>query len=329
MKALVLNKYDGPRALQLQEVPTPKPKPGQVLIKVFAAPVNPSDLSYLDGDYGIKKKLPKAGGMVGAGQVVETGSGAITRFMKNKRVAFSSLLSEHGTWAQYTLADAKQCIVLKKNISYEKGANMIVNPLTVMAFLEIVKERNIKAIVHTAAASALGIMLEREARTRNIRVINIVRRQEQVDLLKKEGAEHVLNSSLKDFDRKLKVLCGKLNANLAFDAVAGKLTLVLMQNMPAQSHIIVYGGLSGEACQTHPGDLIFRNSVLEGFWLTSWLSTRSLLKTLSLARKVQARLGTTLATDVSQQLGLSEARAGIIHYKKNMTGSKILITPFD
>jgi NADPH:quinone reductase-like Zn-dependent oxidoreductase len=326
MKALLLNSFSGPQGLGIAELDDPEPGPGQVLIKVAAAAVNPSDLSFLAGTYGIKKELPVTGGLTGSGTVVQAGSGFMPGFLMGKRVSFAAA---GGAWAEYAIAQASQCIPLKKNITFEQGANLIVNPLTVLAFLEIARQRRSRAIVHTAAASALGLMLEREARSRNVQVINIVRRQEQVKLLQKDGATHVLNSSTDDFASNLKELSRKLDARLAFDAVAGETAGILMSCLPAHSSIVVYGALSGEACRIQPGDLYFKGSILEGFWLSAWVSSLSMLRALGLAREAQARLGTTLATEVAQKVNLASAKAAIENYQSNMTGSKVLIAPND
>lgn len=296
-----------------------------MLIKVAAAPVNPSDLSFLQGNYGIKKKLPAAPGLVGSGTVVASGSGLLGRYLTGKRVAFAALTSGHGSWADYALASVRQCIPLARSTSFADGANLIVNPMTVLGFFEIIKKQKSKAVIHTAAASSLGLMFLRESLVRGLEVIHIVRRKEQVEHLRSLGAAHVLDSSAGDFERQLRVLAGRLKADLAFDAIAGEMTRQLMQNMPARSRVVVYGGLSEQACQIHPGDLIFRDCVLEGFWLSAWMVKLPFYRLLQLTREVQQK--ETLITEVAHRVGLDDAVAAIEAYQRTMTGQKVLIEP--
>ncbi len=178
--------------LAVREIPVPRPAAGQVLIRVAASPINPSDLRFLSG--------PPAGstgaivpGLEGSGTVVSAAAGLIPRLLVGRRVAFAS--AQGGAWAEYAVAPATRCIPLGKNVSLEQGATLIVNPLTALAFFDIARRGGHTAIVNTAAASALGRMVIRLGRRAGVKVINIVRRREQVELLRELGADVVLDNS--------------------------------------------------------------------------------------------------------------------------------------
>ncbi len=328
MKALELRAYDGQAdSLALIEKPVPRPNRGEVLVRVGAAPVNPSDLMFLRGLYGQKKKLPIVPGFEGSGEVVAVGGGLPARLMMGRRVACAAPPGGDGTWAEYMTTSAGLCIPLRKQTSLEQGATMIVNPMTAWALVSIAQRGRHRAIVQTAAASALGQMIVRLAVRRNIPLINIVRRREQVELLERLGARHVLDSSEPDFAKRLREVCRELNSTIAFDAVAGEMTLHLMGAMPKGSRVVVYGALSEQACLVHPGALIFEAKQLEGFWLSQWLPSRGLFSKFIISSKVQKLLAGDLRTEIRARLPLEKAVEGLEQYKSQMTGGKVLLVP--
>ena len=327
MKVVVLDSYDGGKSLRLEQRPVPKPGPGEVLVKVAASPINPSDLSFLMGTYGFKKPTPTVPGFEGSGVVVQAGTGFMPRFLDGKRVAFVPKQNGDGGWAEYLVTSALLAFPLGASVSYEQGAMAVVNPLTALAFIEIIKARKIRSVVHTAAASALGLMFNRLCQREGIEVINIIRRQEQEALLREEGARLVLNSSDPDFDRDFSDLCRQYQCKLAFDAVSGELTMRILEGMPYGSRVIVYGGLSFQPAQADPRQLIFGGKSVEGFWLSSWLRNRNMLKILRLRRQVQSLLNSTLKSAVREEYSLEEVKQAIQTYQSQMSGGKILLRP--
>jgi NADPH:quinone reductase-like Zn-dependent oxidoreductase len=327
MTALVLNSFSGVESLRVEQRPTPKPGPNEVLVKVAASPINPSDLAFLEGHYGTNKMPPVIAGFEGSGTVVATGKGLMGKYLLGKKVACLPREDGDGVWAEYMVTSASFALPLGKSVSLEQGAMSVVNPLTALGFLEIVKATNYSTVVQTAAASALGQMMVRLFNHAGIQVINIVRREDQVELLRNRGVKNVLNSSDSNFDKNLAELCEKMEAKLAFDAVSGSITMRLLSAMPRDSRIIVYGGLSFEAAQADPGQLIFANKSLEGFWLSSWLRKKNALQNLLLWRKVQKLITTDLASEIRSRYALQDAKEAIKDYQHLMTGGKILLTP--
>src|SRR6516225_7449636 len=183
MRAVQLKDYDPkPESLTVAEVPVPRPGPGEVLVKVFASPVNPSDLTFITGNYGFRKLLPATPGFEGSGTVVETGSGMMAKFMKGRRVAcaVADAKSTGGMWAEYIVTSAQFCGPLSKRVEMEHAATMLVNPLTAWALVDEARREGHRAAVQTAAASALGKMVIRLGQRFHLPVINVVRRAEQV-----------------------------------------------------------------------------------------------------------------------------------------------------
>ena len=330
MRAVQLLAYEGkPENISIAEIPVPRPGPGEVLVKVFASPINPSDLMFIQGLYGFKKSLPAVPGFEGSGTVVDAGSGMLARFLKGKRVACAAADPKisSGMWAEYVVTSAQLCIPLQKNVELEQAAALLVNPFTAWALMDIARKGGHRAAVQTAAASALGRMIIRLGQRFSIPVINVVRRAEQVQLLRGLGAEHIVNSSEPGFDEGLRELCRKLGASIGFDAVAGEMSAIVMRAQPPGARLLVYGGLSLAASQADPASLIFEGKHLEGFWLTAWLRSKNLLSQLRVARQVQSLLGGDLKTDFQAKLALNDAARALQQYASNMTAGKVLLMP--
>src|SRR4051794_19470202 len=177
MRALVLREQrddvlEAIRGLELQERPVPELRRGQVLVKIAAAPCNPSDLLLLQGKYGTLKKLPTVPGWEGAGTVVASGGGLLARWLKGKRVACALRADRDGTWAEYFVADANKCIPLKSAIPIEQAASLIINPLTAVGLLDAARRAGHAAAVHTVGASQVGRMMIAMADELNYPLIN-------------------------------------------------------------------------------------------------------------------------------------------------------------
>jgi NADPH:quinone reductase-like Zn-dependent oxidoreductase len=328
MRAVELRDYEGGAdALAVVERPMPRPGAGQVLVRIAASPINPSDLSFLRGAYGIRKRLPVVPGFEASGEVVASGGGVWANHIVGRRVACAAPASGDGTWAEYMLADATHCIPLMKSTDTEHAATMIVNPFTAWALLRIAEESGARAVVQTAAASALGRMVIRLAASRGVEVVNVVRRREQVELLKAAGAREVFDSSEEGFDERLAEACKRVRATVAFDAVAGKLTGRVLGAMPSGSECVVYGGLSMEGCLLDPRSLIFERKRVRGFWLSDWMRTTGALKKFSASRSVQKLLKDECKTEIRARLPLEQAAEGVRLYEREMTGGKILFVP--
>ncbi|HEY6291463.1 MAG TPA: zinc-binding dehydrogenase [Terriglobia bacterium] len=330
MRALELRAYDGrPASLAVVERPVPQPGPGQILVRISAAPINPSDLMFVRGQYGFLKPLPAIPGFEGSGTVVAAGKGVMPRILLGRRVACAAadVSIRGGTWAEYLVTSAQYAMPLARSVDLEQAAMLLVNPLTAWALVEMARLGRHRAVVQTAAASALGRMIVRLGRRLSLPVINIVRRQEQADELRSLSAEHILVSTDADFDRQLKQLAGRLQATLAFDAVSGELTRRVLDAMPKGSRVLVYGALSLEAAQANPQSLIFEGKEVGGFWLTRWLADKSLPARFRISRQVQNLLTSDLRSEVQARLPLEAGAEALDRYAGNMTAGKVLFVP--
>lgn len=319
MQAVLLQAKEG--SLTVGPISVPRPGPGQVLVRMAAAPINPSDLGFLRGLYGFQKPFPIVPGLEGSGTVVAAGPGLLSHLLLGRRVACSA--KSGGTWAEYFVTSAKNCFPLPKNVSFEQGSMMIVNPMTALAFFDIAKREKHAAIVSNAAASALGRMILRLGQLYNIPVIHIVRRQEQVDLLRSLRGEYILNSSNLDFHVQLRKLSHQLKATLILDPVAGDQAQGLLDAAPEGSTLLTYGTLSGKRIE--PESLRQNGKHVTGFFLPNWIAKRNIVQVLMDIRRVGQLVGNELQTTIQKRFSLQAVRLAMTLYQANSTAGKVLL----
>ncbi len=334
MRALLLDEYresiaDAVNGLKVGELPLPKPEKGQVLVRIEAAPCNPSDLLLLQGKYGTLKKLPTVPGWEGAGEVVASGGGLLANWLTGKRVACGLRGDRNGTWSEFFIAKAAECVPLKREVTFEQGAGLIINPFTALGLLETApKAVTARRCIRPERASS-GECCKPWRRKPNTRSSMSCAGIRTIELLKSLGAAHVLNSSSDSFPDELKAMCERLGATIAFEAVSGEMTGIVVNAMPRHSKIYVYGALSEEPCSNiDPVQLIFHDKEVKGFYLGTWMRRRGTLGILRTAGRIQRMIiDGRIESVVQRRVGLDDAKDGLRHYVGNMTQGKVLITP--
>jgi NADPH:quinone reductase-like Zn-dependent oxidoreductase len=357
----------GTLTVSLEKVEIPDPGDDEVVVRVEASPINPTDLGLLLGPAdvssladvstsdepalsftvptrrlaGIRGRLGQSLpiGNEGAGTVVAAGRNVTE--LEGKRVGMIG----GAMYADYRRINSSEVIPLPDGASAADGASMFVNPLTALGFVETARSEGHKAIVHTAAASNLGRMLQKICLADGIPLINIVRSQEQVDILHGIGATHVLNSKGDDFAARLTDLIEETGATIAFDAIGGGALgseLVQAMERAAMRHMTGYNRYGSDtfkqlyiygALDTAPTTL---NRLAFGFqWSVSgWLLFPFLRKAGRevrdrLRKRVVNELTTTFASSYTRTIGLAEAlQADVLRaYERKATGEKFLIDP--
>jgi NADPH2:quinone reductase len=324
MKAVFLEKPGGPLIVKEQNIPVPGP--GDVLIKMAAAPVNPSDINRLKNAHNEHDLVTFIPGLEGSGKVVSAGKGLLPHLWLGKRVACSSNYSTSGTWAEYMVTPASMCFPLSRKVTDEQGSMSLVNPLTALSFFEIVKQNNHKALINNAAASSLGRMVELLGNKHRIAVINIVRNQKQADLLKNRGSRHVLDSSDPLFLEQLKTISSVLNATILFDSVCSKQLEKMIEALPSGSSVIIYGNLSGEEhLMINPRSLIDNNISITGFFLGNRSKENGLVKNMLNLLEVRRLMRTDLTIKIQNRFPLSRAQEAVDSYLADMTAGKVIL----
>ena len=318
--------------ITLATKPIPDLKKGQVLVKMLAAPVNPSDLVYLLGKYGLPPTDGNFVGFEGCGIVVKANAGLYGKWLEGKRVALSAQPGIDGVWAEYAITKANFCLPVRKELSDEQAATIIVNPCTSVCLVERAKELGAKAIVINAAASQVGKGIIRYAKMHNIKTIATITNIKNVETLKALGADHVLLNTEDDYKAKLKTVCHQCKATVLLDSVADKDTPELLQAMANNATAIVYGRLT----ETHDpigglfsvADVIFRNVKVEGFWLAKYIGDSNPLQILALSRKVQKLFAEgVFHTDIYASVSFEDFPIALDHYANNKSDGKVILKP--
>jgi NADPH:quinone reductase len=363
-----LIRRSGELEVSLAEVNVPEPAADEVLVRIEATPINPSDLGLLFGAADmstakasgsaerpvISAQVPEkamkamAGrldqsmpvGNEGAGVVVKAGSTAAAQALLGKKVAMLG----GAMYAQYRCIKAEQCLRLPDDATPAEGASCFVNPLTALGMVETMRREGHSALVHTAAASNLGQMLNRICLQDKIGLVNIVRKQEQVDLLKAQGAKFVCNTESPGFMAELTEAIAATGATMGFDAIGGGqlagqiltcMEAALSRNAKEYSRygstthkqVYVYGMLDPAPIQ------IVRNFGFSwgmgGWLLFLFLEKIGPAAAQKLRERVAAELKTTFASHYSHEVSLAGAlqMQAIAVYSQRATGAKVLINP--
>ncbi len=325
MRAVVFEQTGNPEdVLTVQDRPTPAPARGEVLVRMIASPINPSDLMYIQGAYGIKPSLPATPGFEGVGVVEANGGGLLGRFRRGKRVAV--LNDRSGNWCQHTVTTARQVIPVPDEMPDDQAASFFVNPVTAVAMTQkVLKIASGEFLLQTAAGSALGKMIIRLGQVHGFRTINVVRRREQVAELKALGADHVLVES--DGPLRDQVLAITSDGvKHAIDPVGGEAGSQAATCLAKRGRMLVYGALSGEPARVDPRFLITASASIEGFWLSNWVKWQSIPTMLGLFRTVKklVRDG-VIKTEIAKEYPLEQVREAVSHAAAAGKGGKILL----
>src|SRR4051794_11547153 len=363
-----LIKKSGELEISLADVTTPEPGPDEVVVRVEASPINPSDLGLLIGAADmttakasgtanspvVTAKVPEGGmramaarldqsmpvGNEGAGVVIKTGSSEAAKALMGKTVAMIG----GAMYAQYRCLKVKECLPLPDGTTPAEGASCFVNPLTALGMTETMRREGHKALVHTAAASNLGQMLNKICLKDGIPLVNIVRSKQQADILHRIGAKHVVDSTAPTFMDDLTEALVQTGATLAFDAIGGgKLAGQILTAMETavnktakvysrygssvHKQVYIYGGLD-------LGPTILNRAFGMAWGIGGWLLFPFLQKIgpadgAKLRQRVVDELKTTFASHYTQVVSLPEVLqpTHIAVYAKRATGEKYLINP--
>lgn len=334
MKAIVLPDYNANviramKSLHVGELEIPVPAGGQVLIKVKAAPCNPSDIAFMRGGYNVRKPVPAVMGFECTGTVVETGNDPAAALMKGMRVSCFSRETDSGTWAEYFLTDYKNCLPVRDELDDDQAAAFCINPFTAYALFHMALEKKSGAVIQNGASGQIGIFIRTLARRKHIPVINLVRKEEHIHELIAQGEKYILNINDPDFETSLRNLAGGLNATIAFDAVAGDVSGMILNAMPPGAELVVYGGLSGKQIGLiNPLDIIFKSKTVRGFNLGDWKTEIGEKRFQEISGELQSLLTErVLTTRIQCAFSLDEVQQALEQYIRNMSSGKILFQP--
>ena len=360
-KQLFSTLANGKLTVEVVQTDFPEPTGNQVLVQMEAAPINPSDLAILTSSADLENAEYSPGKVVadmpepfysaqkarhgqrlpvgneGAGVVIAAGEQA--KALVGQRVA----CVPGNAYSQYCIADAGMCLPLG-DISSEDGASAFVNPMTALGFAETARMENHKAIIHSAAASNLGQMLVKICVEDDLPLVNIVRREEHVELLKGLGAEHVVNSSADDFMDQLRSAIDATDAYCGFDPIGGGTSVdacfKAMEQVAASKmaefsrygstqpkKMYIYGRLDLSPTMLTPSYGF--GWTLSGWLLTPFLQAAGMETMMRMRQRVLDGMTTTFASSYKSRVNLEQmlTRDAVLDYRQMKTGEKYLVTP--
>ena len=318
------------------DMPIQKPGPNQVLIKVHSAPINPSDILFMKGKYtGIKLKYPYTPGWEGSGTVVEVGPGMLSAYFAGKRVAFMKgsepppTYNLGGSMAEYIVTDIKSVIPLGDDLTLEEGSSHFVNPLTALGMVDRLKQLKVKAVIITAAASQLCRMIIKLCKTAGITPICTVRKVDQATFLTNElGCKYVINTSDKDWMKKMGAACMRLKPTGCLECISGEMTGQMCDFLGFGATVILYGTLSEKpAGGINTIAFIGKNLKLEGYLLSNDLAKMTLFQYVEFAMRAEPLMKGDLSTTIQKRFGLHQVREAIDYYQANQTAGKVILQP--
>ncbi|MBZ2189457.1 zinc-dependent alcohol dehydrogenase family protein [Alcanivorax sp. JB21] len=297
---------------------------GEVLLEVLAAPINPSDVLTLTGDYGMLPPLPAVGGNEGVGRVIELGPD-----VRHPAIGQVVLLPVgSGTWTTHMVAEAKALIPLPNDVDPKQLAMITVNPPTASLLLtDFVDLHAGDWVIQNAANSGVGSYLIQLAKVRGFRTINVVRRESAVEGVRQQGGDVVLVDG-PDLRKRVRDLIGKGEVRLGIDAVAGAATDRLASCLAPGATLVNYGRMSGEPCQLSSMALIFNQIRLTGFWLAHWFRTTSQPEQMALFSDLTRLMSSgTLHAPIHATYGIEDIQAAVAAAAQGERHGKILIVP--
>jgi mitochondrial enoyl-[acyl-carrier protein] reductase / trans-2-enoyl-CoA reductase len=307
--------------LHVESQPWPTPAPGEVIVKMRAAPINPADLNQIEGKYPVRAELPATPGFEGAGIVVDAGadvkdltSGALVILPHNV-----------GTWRDAVAVKAGELVVVPADIKPVHAAMLKINPMTAWRLLhDYVELARGDWLIQNAANSAAGRAVIQIAHQLGYKTVNVVRRSELIDELRAEGGDIVLVDS-ENLRREVEDSIGGPPIRLGLNAVGGESALRLANCLAPGSTLVTYGAMSLQPLKIPNGLLIFKDLRFRGIWINKWYDNATPAQRMEAFQHLfeMAKRG-LLQTKVEKAYPLSEAKTAVAHAARGQRSGKII-----
>ncbi len=323
MRTIQLEKTGNPaEVLKVEEKPKPQPAAGEILVKVIAAPINPSDISFVQGRYGIQPKVPSGAGFEGVGTIEAVGTDV--RLPVGSRVSFTSI----GSWGEYAIGSQKAAIPLPDTIPDDIAAQLFVNPFTAWAMVEESGVQSGEWLMITACGSAYGKLVIQLCRKKGIRTVGTVRRDDLNEDLKKLGLDEVVNTETEDLPQRVRDITDGQGVRCVVDSVGGTTTEAAMKCVGQGGKMLIFGLLSQKNPRLDVGLMIFKEITIQGFWLSEWMGKVDSQTRNQTAQNVIGWLASgEVKLPVEATYGLDEITKAVEHADAPGRWGKILIKP--
>ncbi len=306
--------------LTVQELPMPEPGPDEVRIKVSTCNINPSDIVFIQGIYGIQPQLPCSAGFEAAGTIDKAGEGV--QLPQGMRVIFSAI----GVWSEYVIVPAHTIIPTPETMSDDVACQAFVNPYTAYGMLQ---QSGLKAgqwLMLTAGGSAFGQFVIQLCKQKGINTICTVRRDDQIEALKALGATTVVNTEQENLIKKTYGVTENKGVEAIFDAVGGDLAGQALECLAHNGQMLVFGLLSMQSIPVNSGTMIFKNLRIQGFWLTQWIESLSKAQIIEVTQSVIGLLASgQLTANVEARYGIDDIKKAVLHADAQGRKGKVIL----
>ena len=321
MRVVQFSKIGDPEdVLTVVDKVIPNPAPGEVRVRLLARPINPSDLLYVEGLYGREPELPSPVGFEGAGVIDAVGEGV--ELSCGTRVIVDLM----GTWQEYVVVKANSVILTPDELDDEVACQFTVNPLTAWLLLDDLDLTAGQWLLQTAGASMLGQLLIQLAKSRGIKTISTVRRAEHVELLRANGADEVIDTSVESVRERVLALTNGEGVSAALDAVGGDLGAQVIECLAYRGTMVVYGLLSGQDIPLSSSRLIFQALTIKSFWLPDRFEQIGSEAGRRVINNVLASLASGEMTPrVEARYDLADVRSAVSHARRSGRKGKIIL----
>lgn len=266
MRAVTHDTFGDPaEVLRQSDRPIPQPGPGQVRLKVILSPVHNHDLSTVRGQYGYRPELPAIGGTEAVGIIDAVGEG-LDAGMAGRRVAVGGI---HGSWAEYVLASATGLVPVPDTIPDESAAQLVAMPFSAITLLDHLDVSSGDWIIQNAANGAVGRMLSRLAAARGVNCVSLVRRADGVAELQASGIANAVSTAENGWQDRVREITAGAAIRVGVDSVGGTASGDLAALIGDNGRMVVFGSMTAQPVVIPPGEFIFRNLTLRGFWGSS------------------------------------------------------------
>ena len=323
MKRVIFHQPGKPSdVLAVEDVATPTVGTDEVLIKVLASPINPSDTMFVQNLYGIRPQLPSPAGFEGVGIVAE--AGANVQIPVGTRASFTGI----GAWGTHIVVSQRALIPVPDGMSDDVAAQLFVNPFTAVAMVEESGVQPGQWLMITACASALGKMVIQICKMRGIKTIGTVRHDALTQELKALGADAIINTQTEDLPKRVNEITDRAGAKAVLECIGGNATSEALKCLGRGGVMLIYGLLGLQDPTINIGLMIFRELSLKGFWLTDWTRRVTPETRQRVAQEVIALLASgQVQMPVEAIYRLEEIAQAVAHADAPGRWGKILVKP--
>lgn len=325
MRALIQHRFGDPaQELHVEEVETPSPGPGEVLVRTTLSPIHNHDLLTASGDYGFKPEMPARSGTEAVGVIEQLGEG-VTGLNVGQRVSVGGVF---GTWAEYFVVSAGGVIPVPEGLPDEAAAQLVAMPFSAIALLDFLEVTEGQWIIQNAANGAVGRMLAQLARARGVNVVGLVRRAAGVQELAEAGIDNVVATDTDGWQDDVRRITAGAPLVAGVDSVGGTASGDLLDLLAENGTLVIFGAMGSTRLDLALGDVLFKQATVKGFWGAKISPAMDPAKRQALFGELLARIASgEMTLPVEAIFDLEQIADAVAASRRPGRGGKVLLRP--